>query len=108
MATMARVAIYLRVSTDGQTTADQELELRAWAERAGHIVVEVYADNGHSGSKSRSERPALDAALKDAVRRRFDVLAAWSVDRLGRSLQDLVATLQDLRGAGVERARSLD
>jgi len=99
---MARVAIYLRVSTDGQTTANQELELRAWAERAGHVVVEVYADNGHSGSKSRGERPALDAALKDAVRRRFDVLAAWSVDRLGRSLQDLVATLQDLRGAGVD------
>jgi DNA invertase Pin-like site-specific DNA recombinase len=101
-AIMARVAIYVRVSTDGQTTANQELELRAWAERAGHVVVEVYADNGHSGSKSRSERPALDAALKDAVRRRFDVLAAWSVDRLGRSLQDLVATLQDLRGAGVD------
>jgi DNA invertase Pin-like site-specific DNA recombinase len=99
---MARVAIYVRVSTDGQTTANQELELRAWAERAGHVVVEVYADNGHSGSKSRGKRPALDAALKDAVRRRFDVLAAWSVDRLGRSLQDLVATLQDLRGAGVD------
>ena len=48
---MARVAIYVRVSTDGQTTANQELELRAWAERAGHVVVEVYADNGHSGSK---------------------------------------------------------
>jgi DNA invertase Pin-like site-specific DNA recombinase len=99
---MARVAIYVRVSTDGQTTANQELELRAWAERAGHVVVEVYADNGHSGSKSRRDRPALDAALKDAVRRRFDVLAAWSVDRLGRSLQDLVGTLQDLRGAGVD------
>ena len=99
---MARVAIYLRVSTDGQTTANQELELRAWAERAGHGVVKVYADNGHSGSKSRSERPALDAAMKDAVRRKFDILAAWSVDRLGRSLQDLVATLQDLRAAGVD------
>ncbi len=100
--TMARVAIYLRVSTDGQTTANQERELRSWAERAGHVIVKVYADNGASGTKSRDERPALDAAMKDAVRRRFDVLAAWSVDRLGRSLQDLVATLQDLRAAGVD------
>jgi DNA invertase Pin-like site-specific DNA recombinase len=99
---MARVAIYVRVSTDGQTTANQEHELRAWAEHAGHTIVKVYSDNGVSGTKHRLERPALDAALKDAVRRKFDMLAAWSVDRLGRSLQDLVGTLEELRGAGVD------
>lgn len=99
---MARVAIYVRVSTDGQTTANQERELRAWAERAGHEIAAVYSDNGVSGSKGRQKRPGLDAALKDAVRRKFDMLAAWSVDRLGRSLQDLVGTLEELRGAGVD------
>ena len=99
---MARAALYLRVSTAGQTVENQRRELMAWAERAGHEVVAVYQDNGVSGSKGRDQRPGFDRALKDAVRRRYDILAAWSVDRLGRSLPDLVAGLQELRGAGVD------
>jgi DNA invertase Pin-like site-specific DNA recombinase len=99
---VARVALYLRVSTAGQTVENQRRELAAWAERARHEVVAVYRDDGVSGGKGRDKRPGFDRALKDAVRRRYDILAAWSVDRLGRSRTDLVAALQELRGAGVE------
>ena len=98
---MARVALYLRVSTTGQTVGNQRLELEAWAARAGHEVVAVYADEGVSGAKGRDRRPEFDRMLKDTVRRRFDLLAAWSVDRLGRSLPDLVNALKELHEAGV-------
>ena len=97
-----RVAIYTRVSTDQQTTDNQIRELRAWAERAKHEVVTVFDDNGVSGAKGREYRKAFDAMLKGAVRREFDMVAAWSVDRLGRSLQDLLAFLEELKGAGVD------
>ena len=73
-----RAAIYLRVSTDEQTTDNQERELRATAERAGHEVVAVYRDAGISGAKGRDKRPGFDAMHKDAARRRFDVVMAWS------------------------------
>ena len=99
---MARVAIYTRVSTDGQTTANQLMALAAWAERCGHEVVGTYEDNGISGSKGRDKRPALDRLLKDAVRRRFDLVACWSVDRLGRSLIDLLGSLACLKDSGVD------
>ena len=97
-----RAAIYLRVSTDNQTTDNQQRELEAVAQRAGWEIVAVYRDDGISGSKGRDRRPGLDAMLKDAVRRKFDVVAAWSVDRLGRSLQDLVAMLSEIHGAGLD------
>src|SRR5437764_953071 len=86
-----RVAIYARVSTDEQTTENQERELREIAERGGWEIVETYRDAGISGAKGRDDRPAFDALCKDATRRRFDLIMAWSVDRLGRSLQDIVA-----------------
>jgi DNA invertase Pin-like site-specific DNA recombinase len=97
---MARVALYIRVSTTGQTVENQRLELEAWAGRAGHEVVAVYADEGVSGAKGRDRRPEFDSMLRDAVRRRFDLLAAWSVDRLG-PLPDLVNALKELHEAGV-------
>jgi DNA invertase Pin-like site-specific DNA recombinase len=97
-----RVAIYLRVSTDKQTTDNQRIELEAVAERAGWEVVQVYEDAGISGAKGRDKRPAYDAMLKDATRRRFDVVMAWSVDRLGRSLQHLVECLSELHGVGCD------
>jgi predicted site-specific integrase-resolvase len=77
----SRVALYVRVSTDGQTVANQEHELRKVAEAKGWEIVEVYCDNGVSGAKGRRERKGLDRALKEAVQGRYDVLAAWSVDR---------------------------
>jgi DNA invertase Pin-like site-specific DNA recombinase len=95
------VAIYARVSTDAQSTLNQERELRAVADRAGWRVVEVYIDHGISGAKSRKDRPAFDRLLKDAARRRFDLIACWSVDRLGRSLQDLIHFLQEIHSLGI-------
>ena len=95
-----RAALYVRVSTDEQSTASQKAELRAWAERAGHVVVNVYEDAGISGAKGRDKRPAFDALLKAAVRREFDVIAVWSSDRLGRSLSHLVEVLQTIRDTG--------
>jgi DNA invertase Pin-like site-specific DNA recombinase len=97
-----RVALYLRVSTNEQTTENQRRELVAVAERAGWSIVEFYEDAGISGAKGRDKRPAFDKLCKDAARRRFDIIAAWSVDRLGRSLQDLVSFLSDIHGFGIE------
>ena len=94
--------LYLRVSTDQQTTDNQERELREIATRTGWEIVEVYKDHGISGAKSRDKRPAFDALCKDASRRRFDVVMAWSVDRLGRSLQDLIGFLSKLHTLGID------
>lgn len=98
-----RVAIYARVSTDGQTTENQLQELRAVAQRNGWEVVREYVDHGVSGSKGRDQRPQLDALLKGAVRREFDLIMAWSVDRLGRSLQHLIVdVLASIRAKNVD------
>ena len=99
---MKRAVVYLRVSTLDQTTANQERELRQVAERAGWRIGHVYKDHGVSGAKGRDKRPAFDALHKAAVRREFDVVMAWSVDRLGRSLQDLVGFLSEIHAAGVD------
>jgi DNA invertase Pin-like site-specific DNA recombinase len=99
---MRTVAIYSRVSTDSQTTENQERELREIATRMGWSIMKVYRDEGVSGAKSRSERPAFNALWKDATRRRFDMVMAWSVDRLGRSLQDLVAFLSELHALRID------
>ena len=97
-----RVAIYARVSTDGQTTENQLRELQTTADRHGWQVVQVFTDNGVSGSKGRDGRPGFDALYQGIARREFDLVAAWSVDRLGRSLQDLVGFLSDLKAKGVD------
>jgi DNA invertase Pin-like site-specific DNA recombinase len=99
---MKRVALYLRVSTTGQTVENQERELCAMAARAGWEIVTVFTDAGISGAKGRDKRPGFDNLLRGAIRREFDMIAAWSVDRLGRSLQDLVAFLSEIQGAGVD------
>src|SRR5499426_1271317 len=95
-----RVGMYVRVSTDEQSTAMQKRELHAWAERAGHTVVDVFKDQGISGAKGRDQRPAFDALLKAAVRRKIDMIAVWSSDRLGRSLKHLVEVLETLKDTG--------
>jgi DNA invertase Pin-like site-specific DNA recombinase len=99
---MKRAVLYLRVSTLDQTTANQEHELRDVAERAGWQVTKVYKDHGISGAKGRDKRPAFDALHKAAARRYFDIVMAWSVDRLGRSLKDLVNFLDELRALNVD------
>lgn len=97
-----RVALYTRVSTDKQTTANQEAALREVAAKAGWEVVAVFVDQGISGAKGREARPAFDRLCREAVQRKFDVVAAWSVDRLGRSMKDLVNFLSELEAAGVD------
>jgi DNA invertase Pin-like site-specific DNA recombinase len=99
---MKRAVLYLRVSTVDQTTANQERELREVAARAGWEIVKVYKDHGISGAKGRDKRPAYNAMLRDAFRRQFDVVMAWSVDRLGRSLQELVTFLGELHALHVD------
>src|SRR5246127_4004752 len=99
---MKRAAIYLRVSTQDQTTSNQEHELRQAAERAGWQGARVYKDHGISGAKGRNGRPAFDALCRDATKRQFDVVMAWNVDRLGRSLKDLVAFLSELHALGID------
>lgn len=96
-----KAAIYARVSTDGQTTENQLRELRAVAKRHGWVVAEEYIDHGISGAKGRDKRPAFDQLLKAATRREFDIVMAWSVDRLGRSLQHLVGFLAELQAKDV-------
>lgn len=97
-----RAAIYARVSTDQQTTENQLKELRAMARRMGWKITEEYIDNGISGAKGREQRPAFDRLCKAAVRREFDVIMAWSVDRLGRSLRHLVDFLGEIHAKGVD------
>src|ERR1700686_4592865 len=88
-----RVALYLRVSTSEQTIENQRRELEAVATRHGWQVVALFKDEGISGTKARDRRPGYDRLCQSVARREFDQVAAWSVDRLGRSLQDLVAFL---------------
>jgi DNA invertase Pin-like site-specific DNA recombinase len=97
-----RAALYLRVSTDGQTTENQRLALEAVAAQRGWAVVSIYDDAGVSGTKGRDKRPGLDAMLKDASRGKFDVTMAWAMDRLGRSLAGLIDTLKSLESANVD------
>src|ERR1700675_1352409 len=96
------VALYARVSTDGQSTENQLRELRAAIARHGWTIVAEYVDRGVSGAKGRKDRPRFDALLHAVTRKEFDIVAAWSVDRLGRSLQDLVGFLGDLQSKKVD------
>lgn len=99
---MKKVAIYARVSTDGQSCENQLLELRSVAKRNGWHVVHEFVDHGISGSKGRDKRPQFDALLKASVRKDFDIILSWSVDRLGRSLQHLVGFLGEIHAKGVD------
>jgi DNA invertase Pin-like site-specific DNA recombinase len=99
---MKRAAIYARVSTDEQTTENQLAELRASAERQGWNVTGEYVDHAVSGAKGRDQRPQLDGLMKAAARRDFDIIAVWSVDRLGRSLQHLVSFLDEIHGKRID------
>jgi DNA invertase Pin-like site-specific DNA recombinase len=108
---MRRAVVYLRVSTLDQTTANQERELREIAGRMGCEIVKVYKDHGISGAKGRDKRPAFDKLCRDAARREFEMVMAWSVDRLGRSLQDLVGFLSELHALKIDlflRQQGLD
>ena len=97
-----RVALYLRVSTSEQTTDNQRRELEAVAERHGWHVAAAFEDAGISGAKGRELRPGLDSLMKAVARREIDMVAAWSVDRLGRSLTGLLELLTELHAKKVD------
>jgi DNA invertase Pin-like site-specific DNA recombinase len=97
-----RVAIYTRVSTDGQTIENQQRELEEVAERHRWEIVGVFSDRGISGAKGRDKRPGFSKIWQGITRREFDLVAAWSVDRLGRSMVDLVSFLGELHAKGVD------
>src|SRR6185437_12144165 len=97
-----RVALYARVSTTDQTLENQLQELTAVANRHGWETVAVFKDHGISGTKGREKRPGYDKMCRGIARREFDLVAAWSVDRIGRSLKDLVSFLAELHAKGVD------
>src|SRR5918993_1497619 len=98
-----RAAFYVRVSpSDGQTTENQLKALHEVAHRLGWTVTAIFSDDGISGSKGRDRRPGLDALMKGVARKEFEIVAAWSVDRLGRPLPDLVKLLDELQARGVD------
>jgi DNA invertase Pin-like site-specific DNA recombinase len=91
-------AIYARVSTFDQEPENQLAELRRYSSARGWASRE-YVDRGVSGAKDR--RAALDSLLKDARRRKFDVVVVWRLDRLGRNLKHLVLLLEELQALGI-------
>jgi DNA invertase Pin-like site-specific DNA recombinase len=99
---MKRIALYARVSTDKQTCENQLQELRTIAARMNYTIVTEFVDNGISGMKTRQNRPALDQLMKSATQRKFDMVMCWSIDRLGRSLQNLVEILNELQALKID------
>jgi DNA invertase Pin-like site-specific DNA recombinase len=97
-----RATLYVRVSTDRQTVENQVAALTRVTEASGWQIVETFNDAGISGAKGRKDRPGLDQMLKDAQRGKFDVVMAWAIDRIGRSLVDLLNTIEGLKACGVD------
>jgi DNA invertase Pin-like site-specific DNA recombinase len=97
-----KVGLYARVSTRGQELENQLAELSAACARNDWQVVRVFTDFGISGAKGRGARKGLDDLLKAVVRREIDQVCVWSIDRLGRSLRDLINVLDELQQKGCE------
>jgi len=97
-----KAAIYARVSTDLQTTDNQLLQLRAYAARMDYQIVAELADNGISGSKGKKDRPAFARLSEMICRKEIDIVLAWSVDRISRSMTDLLSFLADLKAKNVD------
>ena len=93
-------AIYARVSTDKQKAEMQVVELREFVKRRGFSLGEVYIDQGYTGGNI--QRPAFGKMMEDAHKRSFDVLIVWKLDRLSRSLKDLITTLETLGSLGID------
>lgn len=88
------VAIYARVSTTDQNCDLQLRELREYCQRRGWTISGEYVDTGWSGTKA--SRPQLDRLMNDARLRKVDCILVWKLDRWGRSVSNLVASLQEL------------
>jgi DNA invertase Pin-like site-specific DNA recombinase len=96
-----KVAIYTRVSTLDQNVSNQLLELRDHCSKMEWEIVKEYSDEGLSGTLSREKRPALNALIKDAYRKRFDSVICWDISRIGRSMKELVLFLSDMKDRGI-------
>jgi DNA invertase Pin-like site-specific DNA recombinase len=83
------------------STETQRLELERIAEARGWSLVDRYTDHGISGAKFGKQRPALERLRKDAARRRFDVLMAWSIDRIGRSTHEVSGLMEEFDSLGI-------
>jgi len=97
-----RAALYLRVSTDRQTVENQRQALEQVARHRGWEIIATYSDKGISGSKGRKDRPEFDRMLSEAARGRFDVVMAFALDRIGRSLADLLHSIRHLEECNVD------
>lgn len=95
-----RVGMYSRVSTSGQNPRMQIVELREYCRNRNWEIVEEYVDTGVSGGKD--SRPELERLMKDAHRRRFDVVVVWKFDRFARSVSHLLRALEIFRALGIE------
>jgi DNA invertase Pin-like site-specific DNA recombinase len=99
---MKRTVAYCRVSTNSQDVSSQLLAIKEAIQISGDALVQVYEDVGISGTQSRANRPALDQMLRDAKDGKFDKVVVYDLSRLGRSMSNLISTLQDLDQAGVD------
>ena len=99
---MKRAVLYLRVSKHEQNIENQRTELERVANARGWRIVGTFKDEGISGAFGREVRAQYDALLKQGVQAKFDVVLAWDVSRLSRSLADLVSTLEELHACGID------
>ena len=99
---MKRAVLYLRVSKNEQTIENQRIELERVAAAKGWKVIATFKDEGISGAFGREVRAQYDLMLKQGVQAKFDVILAWDVSRLSRSLVDLVTTLDELHACGID------
>jgi len=97
---MKEVAVYGRVSTKDQDPESQLLDLRKYVKLRNWTIYQEYVDRGVSGAKE--SRPALDNLMKDARKRKFDILLVWKFDRFARSTKHLVTALEELEGLGID------
>ena len=99
---MKRAVLYLRVSKQDQNIENQRAELERVAQLRGWRIVATFKDEGISGAFGREVRAQYDAMLKQGVQAKYDVVLAWDVSRLSRSLSDLVSTLDELQACGID------
>ena len=99
---MKRAVLYLRVSKQGQTIENQRSELERVATAKGWRIVASFKDEGISGAFGREVRAQYDAMLKQGVQAKYDVVLAWDVSRLSRSLSELITTMDELHACGID------
>jgi len=96
-----KIGVYVRASTQQQTTENQLLELYEVCERNDWTIVDEYNETV-SGTKGVNDRKELDRMLKDASRKKFQKVVVWSVDRVGRSMKHLVSVLSQLKDLDID------